>query len=203
MRIDIIPVGQMQVNCYVLSDRQTKNAILVDPGDDYPLIKSFLEKQKLKPRFIVHTHGHIDHIQADNEFALPVYAHKLDVELLINPEKNLSNFLSSPFKVDCEIKPLEDGQKITLDDLSLEVIHTPGHTPGGICLKADKVIFTGDSLFAGGVGRTDFPGASARELILSIWNKLLIFPDDTVIYPGHGPHSTIGREKRINPFLQS
>lgn len=201
MRIDIIPVGEMQVNCYVVSSETTQNAFLIDPGDDYPKIRSFLSREGLIPKFIVHTHGHIDHIQADNEFDLPVYAHRLDAELLTNPVTNLSDFLSFPFRVKGKIHALEDSQVLAVDDVSLEVIHTPGHTPGGICLKSGNVIFTGDTLFAGSVGRTDFPGASARQLIRSIRDRLLNFPDDTILYPGHGPSSTIAREKKINPFL--
>ncbi len=202
MRVDALSVGELQVNCYILSSSQTGNAIIIDPGDDYPKIKSFLEKHKLNPKFIVHTHGHIDHIQADDEFGLAVYAHKLDVELLKDPDKNLSNFLSFPFKVNSPVKPLEDGDNITLDDISLEAIHTPGHTPGGICLKAKNVVFTGDTLFAGSIGRTDFPGASGKQLIKSIKDRLLTLPDETLVYPGHGPFSSIGEEKRENPFLR-
>lgn len=202
MRVDALSVGELQVNCYILSSSQTGNAIIIDPGDDYPKIKSFLEKHKLNPKFIVHTHGHIDHIQADDEFGLTVYAHKLDVELLKDSGKNLSNFLSLPFKVSSPVKPLEDGEKITLDDMSLEVMHTPGHTPGGICLKAKNVVFTGDTLFAGSIGRTDFPGASGKQLIKSIKDRLFILPDETLVYPGHGPSSSIGEEKRENPFLR-
>lgn len=201
MRIDTIVVGPMQVNCYILSSKTTKNAILIDPGDEYSKLKAFLEKHKLTPRFIVHTHGHIDHIQADNEFNLAVYAHSLDVGLLKSPERNLSNFLNVPFRVKFDVKPIEDSQIIALDDFSLQVIHTPGHTPGGVCLKSDKAAFTGDTLFAAGIGRTDFPGASYEQLLKSIQEKLLVLPDDTIIYPGHGPCSTIGEEKRGNPFL--
>ena len=201
MRIDTITVGEMGVNCYVLSSKITKNAILIDPGDDYPRIRALLAQQKLKPQFIVHTHGHIDHIGADNEFNLPAYAHRLDVELLRDPQRNLSNFLSVPFKVELDIRPVEDLEIITLDDLNLQVIHTPGHTPGGICLKSGKVVFTGDTLFAGGIGRTDFPGASEEQLLKSIQDKLLNIADETVIYPGHGPASTIGKERKTNPFL--
>lgn len=202
MEINSITVGELQVNCYILSSSKTKNAIIIDPGDDYPKIKSFLAKHKLSPKFIVHTHGHIDHIQADDEFHLTVYAHTLDVELLKDPDKNLSHFLSFPFKVNSPIKSLEDAEFISLDDISLEVIHTPGHTPGGICLRAENVVFTGDTLFAGSIGRTDFPGASNQQLIKSIKDRLFILADETLVYPGHGPSSSIGEEKRDNPFLK-
>lgn len=201
MRIDVIPVGHMQANCYIVSSEKTRNAILIDPGDEPGAIKDFLAKNKLAPKLIAHTHGHIDHIQADNEFNLPVYVHTLDAELLKNPDKNLSRFFNSPFKVKLDIMTVEDKENITLDDLKFQVLHTPGHTPGGICLITDKVVFTGDTLFAGSIGRTDFPGASEKQLLQSIQDKLLPLPDDTVVYPGHGPESTIGREKKMNPFL--
>ncbi len=203
MHIDTLSVGEIQANCYIVSSIITKNAILIDPGDEYAKIKAFLDKKKLTAQLIVHTHGHIDHIQADNEFKLPVYVHKLDAELLMSPDKNLSRFLSHPFSVNAKIKAVDDLAHITLDDISLEVLHTPGHTPGGICLKSDNVIFTGDTLFAGSVGRTDFPGASCEQLMQSIRRRLLVFPDATIIYPGHGPYSTIGKEKKLNPFLVS
>ncbi len=202
MRIDTLAVGHMQANCYIVSSQKTGNAILIDPGDEYDKINDFLEKNKLTAKLIVHTHGHIDHIQADNEFNLPVYAHKSDLGLLKNPEKNLSSFLSHPFTVKREIVILEDGQSVALDDLRLTVLHTPGHTPGGICLKANNAVFTGDTLFAGSIGRTDFPGASEEQLLQSIRDKLINLADDTIVYPGHGPESTMGREKRTNPFLQ-
>lgn len=203
MRIDIIPVGHMQANCYVVSSLETHNAILIDPGDEYGTIKGFLEKKKLAAKFIVHTHGHIDHIQADNEFNLPIYVHKGDLQLLAEPEKNLSSFFGSSFKVKLAPKTVTDMETLVLDDLKLQVLHTPGHTPGGICLRSDKAVFTGDTLFAGSIGRTDFPGASQDELLKSIQEKLLNLPDNTIIYPGHGPASTIGREKKMNPFLRA
>lgn len=201
MRIDKIIVGSMQVNCYIVSSEKTSNALLIDPGDDFKRIHKFLENTKLNPCFIVHTHGHIDHIGTDNEFKLPVYAHRLEAELLKQPDKNLSSFLTKPFKVSGDINLLEDSQEITLDDIALKVLHTPGHTPGGICLDAGGIVFTGDTLFSGSVGRTDFSGASHEQLIKSIHDKLMGFADNTVIYPGHGPASTIGKEKRNNPFL--
>lgn len=203
MRIDILPVGHMQANCYVVSSQKTKNAILIDPGDEYSTIKNFLEKNGLTAKFILHTHGHIDHIQADNQFNLPVYIHKGDLQLLLEPEKNLSSFFGYPFKVKLAPKTVTDLEAIVLDDLKLEVLYTPGHTPGGICLRTDKAVFTGDTLFAGSIGRTDFPGASQNELLKSIQEKLLNLPDNTIIYPGHGPASTIGREKKMNPFLRA
>ncbi len=201
MHIDIIPVGSMQANCYIISSGRTKNAIVIDPGADYDKIRALLKKKKISPKLIIHTHGHIDHIQADQEFNLPVYIHRTEAEFLSNPDKNLSNFLGLPFELKAEIRPVDDQDMIRLDDLTAEVIHTPGHTPGGICLKIEGNIFTGDTLFNGGVGRTDFPGASHQQLIDSIRRRLLDYPDNTLVYPGHGPKTTIGQEKTTNPFL--
>jgi glyoxylase-like metal-dependent hydrolase (beta-lactamase superfamily II) len=207
-------VGAMQVNCYILGSLQSRGAIIIDPGDEYGKIKRILDKNRLAPAFIINTHGHIDHIGADKEFDIPIYIHKDDVALLKNPDLNLSSFLGSAFRLQERIYPLGDGQNLRLDRINLEVIHTPGHTPGGISLllknteclfslqgKTDKIVFTGDTLFCAGIGRTDFPGASERLLIESIKRKLLVLADETVLYPGHGPASTIAQERNNNPFL--
>lgn len=197
-----IIVGDLEENCYLIADEGTKNAIIIDPGDDYARIKKIIEQNKLHPRFIINTHGHADHIGADDKFGLPVYIHKLDAQCLNDSAENLSYLMGTPFSLTVPaVKILENGDFIKLDSLSLEVIHTPGHTPGGICLKADNLVFTGDTLFFGGIGRTDFPGASEQQLLASIRDRLLSLDDTTVIHPGHGPSSTIGNEKRRNPFL--
>jgi len=202
MLLKKIIVGDLEENCYIIADDNTSNAIIIDPGDDYERIQKFLDQNKLNPRFIINTHGHADHIGADDKFGLPVYIHKLDAQSLADPSKNLSYFTGTPFSLSIlKVKNLENGEVIKLDSLLLEVIHTPGHTPGGICLKVDNLVFTGDTLFFGGVGRTDFPGASEQQLIASIRDRLLSLDDETIIYPGHGPSSTIGNEKRRNPFL--
>lgn len=203
MILERIVVGSMEVNCYILGSEKSKEAVIIDPGDDYPKIKKAIDKLKLIPKFIVNTHGHMDHIGADDKFNLPIYIHKLDKECLVNPNKNLSAMFGMAYSVKSEIRQLEDTDTINIDNLILEVIHTPGHTPGGICIKVDNIIFTGDTLFMGGVGRTDFPGASEEKLFSSIREKLLVFSDDTVIYPGHGPQSSIGRERERNPFLET
>lgn len=195
----------MQVNCYILADSQTRRAMIIDPGDEYAKIAQLLGRKKLKASCIVNTHGHIDHIGAENEFSLPVYIYKDEVPMLKDASLNLSGFLQAPFTVKAEVKALEDNQEITLDSLRLKVLHTPGHTPGGIALlllqPEGKIVFTGDTLFYSSVGRTDFPGASSKTLINSIKTRLLTLSDDTVVYPGHGPRTTIGQEKKNNPFL--
>jgi len=207
MRIETICVGSFEVNCYIVFDTSTKEAIIIDPGADEKRIKRFLKAEGLKPAFIINTHGHIDHIGADNQLALPVYIHRDDVALLGDSRLNLSEFLTSSFKVTQQIRTLEDNQDISLDEvIHFKVIHTPGHTPGSICLlltyPQEKIIFCGDTLFCEGIGRTDFPGASSDLLITSIKKRLFILDDETIIYPGHGPKSTIGHEKRFNAFLK-
>lgn len=205
MILETLCVGPYQVNCYILASDIRSEAIVIDPGAECNKIKKSLDKYKLKPAFIINTHGHIDHIGCNDAFGVPVYIHSKDYALLQDPSLNLSNFLVSPYKVKSEIKTLKDKENIGLNGIELEVIHTPGHTPGGICLWMKKpnknILFTGDTLFCQGIGRTDFPGANENLIIESIKEKLFKLDDDTVIYPGHGASSTIGHEKRNNPFL--
>ena len=191
-------VGTVEANCYILSDNLTREAIIIDPGDEPEKIKRYLEKNKLTPKIIICTHGHIDHVGAVDDFSLPVFIHKLDKDSLADPSKNLSFLVGIPKTFSSQIKELKDNDKISLGAITLEVMHTPGHTPGGISLKLQNVIFTGDTLFYAGVGRTDFPGASEEELFNSIRSRLMVFSDDVIIYPGHGPYSTIGRERERN-----
>lgn len=205
MILETVCVGEFQVNCYILACEEASEAIIIDPGDDERKIRQALDRHKLKPAFIINTHGHIDHIGCDDKFGVPIYAHARELPLLKNPGLNLSDFVAVSYRVKSEVSALREGQLIDLAGIQLEVIHMPGHTPGGIALlmrkPEDGILFTGDSLFNMGIGRTDFPGADEAELKRSIKNKLFKLPDDTVIYPGHGPSSTIGREKKENPFL--
>lgn len=205
MIFETVSVGLYQANCYILAAKVQSGAIIIDPGDQEHKIRSLLNKYKLKPEFIINTHGHIDHIGSDDKFGVPIYIHIKELPLLNNPELNMSGFLGSSYRIKSEIKTVEEGSLLELDNIQLEVIHLPGHTPGGIALlmkkPKDKIVFTGDSLFRLSIGRTDFPGSDGNELINSIKEKLLKLPDDTVIYPGHGPSSTIGEEKKNNPFL--
>ncbi|HLD82392.1 MAG TPA: MBL fold metallo-hydrolase [Candidatus Omnitrophota bacterium] len=205
MILETVLVGSMQVNCYILAEGENSLSIIIDPGDEEGKIKKVLTKYKLTPGMLINTHGHIDHIGADDKFNVPVYAHSQDSSLLKDPRLNLSDFLVSGFSVKSKIHNLKDKQIIALGGIELEVIHIPGHTPGGISLllkrPKNKILFTGDSLFCQGIGRTDFPGADGKLLIKSIKEKLFALSDDTIIYPGHGASSTIGEEKRNNPFL--
>jgi len=205
MILETLCVGPMQVNCYILATEENSPAIIIDPGSEARKIKRILDKHKLKPALIINTHGHYDHIGSDNEFDVPVYIHNQDLALLRNPQLNLSGLFALPYRVKSEIRILEDNQNIELQGLQLKVVHLPGHTPGGIALRmikpTDKIVFTGDSLFCQGIGRSDLDGGDESLLIESIKEKLLTLADDTVIYPGHGPSSTIGEEKKNNPFF--
>lgn len=201
MIIESIIVGPNQANCYILACDSTKDAAIIDPGADYSEIKKLIDKLGVNPKFIINTHGHADHIAANKDFKLPVLIHRLDAGFLKNPYKNMSVFFGFWVTSPTPQRLLEDGDEIKLGEIVLKILHTPGHTPGGICIKTDSVVFTGDTLFAGGVGRTDLAGSSEKDLFDSIKNKLLVLGDDVVIYPGHGPSSTIGKEKKTNPFL--
>lgn len=205
MILETICVGPMQVNCYILAGAEGSQAIIIDPGDEAGKIKRVLDKHSLSAAFIINTHGHYDHIGCDDKFGVPVYIHRKDLALLENSELNLSGAFALPYQVKSKIATLEDRQVIELGDIRLEVMHMPGHTAGGIALRmmqpTDKIVFTGDSLFAQGIGRSDLSGGDASLLIKSIKQRLLTLADDTVIYPGHGEPSTIGEEKRSNPYL--
>lgn len=195
--LKIVPIA---ANCYIFGCANTKEAVVIDPGGGDELIKQEISASGLTPVFIINTHGHGDHIGANSKMGLPVYIHVADAQFLTNPLKNLSGILGIPVSSPPASRLLEDGDKIELGDLILEVIHTPGHTPGSICIRCDEIVFTGDTLFAEGVGRTDLEGGSEFRLFKSIRERLFILPDETKVYPGHGPATTIGHEKEYNPL---
>lgn len=200
--VNTLKVGPMAANCYIITHVPTKDACLIDPGGEPERIKSFLKKNGMNPKFIINTHGHGDHIIGNGYFGIPIYIHRLEKDFLTNPDLNLSGAFGLSLKTPKASKLLEDGEKIYLNDLELEILHTPGHTPGGISIKLDGVVFTGDTLFAGSVGRTDLPDGDEKALLGSIRKKLFALNNDTVVYPGHGQESTIGIEKESNPFLK-
>ena len=205
MIVQTLPVGPMQANCYVLGCEKTGAAIVIDPGDEGARIISVINEQKLQLKLIVNTHGHVDHIVANADLkektSAPLCIHSADADMLVNPQKNLSFFIGAPVTSPGPDRLLAHGDILEVGELHLEVMHTPGHSQGSICLLGDDCIFTGDLLFAGGIGRYDFPGSSYTDLIDSL-QKVIALDDALVVYPGHGPATTIGHEQRTNPFLK-
>jgi hydroxyacylglutathione hydrolase len=199
MKIQTFNVGMLSTNCYVVSCQETQDAIIIDPGFDVPFeaeqIFRYVDEEMLRVKFLVNTHGHSDHIRGDNilkkKYNAPICIHAYDAPAIGDLEENFSprNIL------------LGDEDLLKFGKATLKVMHTPGHTPGSISLVGEKLVFTGDTLFAGGIGRTDFLGGSDRDISLSL-RKLLRLPDDYVVYPGHGVATVMGEEKRFNPFLK-
>jgi hydroxyacylglutathione hydrolase len=210
MKIDCLTLGAFQTNCYILrANEATKDCLIIDTGLEAGGLVDFLEIHRLNPVAVVLTHGHADHIAGLAELRrrfqeIKVYIHKLDAGMLTGEKDNLSSMAGVSFNFEPANFLLEQGDVINQANTKLDVLHTPGHTPGGICLysKTDGIVFVGDTLFADSVGRTDMPGGSGLQLIKSIKQKLCTLPDETVVYPGHGPQTTIAKEKEDNPFLQ-
>lgn len=202
-----IPVGALEVNCYIVWDADTLEGVIIDPGADASEIEAAVREEGVKVRCVINTHGHFDHVGADGAmkatFGAPVAIHPKDAALMADAHEHGIFFgVNTPQQSEPDIL-LEDGQVMEFGPLKLKVIHTPGHTRGGVCLYMEdgKVLFTGDTLFAGSIGRTDFEGGSMEDLMSSITGKLLPLGNEVRVLPGHGPESTIGEEWEINPFL--
>ena len=200
-----MPSGPLEVNCYIIGCEKTAKAAVIDPGGDADKIMALLGKHGLDLQFVVNTHGHFDHIGANRQLVEATGAqlliHKADSPLLHQAKAHAAMFgLSTELSTE-PARELLDGDVIRLGDLSIKTIHTPGHSPGGICLYVEDCLFVGDTLFAGSIGRTDLPGGDYQQLISSIVDRLMPLPDQTRVFPGHGPATTIGNEKRHNPFL--
>lgn len=204
MLVKGLVVGPLQVNCYLVGCEETKEGIVIDPGGDAPAILPQIHALGLNIAYIVNTHGHIDHVAANRSVkeatGAPIAIHRLDAPWLTSPQGGLALLLGVTPGPPADIL-LEEGDEVRFGNIGLKVLHTPGHTSGGISLLGEGVIFTGDALFNMGIGRTDLPGGDFKTLIESIRSKLFTLPEETVVYPGHGPATTIGREKRTNPFV--
>jgi hydroxyacylglutathione hydrolase len=210
MEIRTFELGSFQVSAYVVVAGE--DAMIVDAPEGADEIIGVCDRRGLVPRILVNTHGHADHIHANAAMkkhwkAIAIAVGAGDAEMLQSPMKNLSALLMSWVKSPAADRLLADGDTIAVGEAKFQVLATPGHTPGGISLycpdaaEGRGVVFTGDALFAGGIGRTDFPGGDYDLLLESIRKKLLTLPPETVVYPGHGPASTVGQEARSNPFL--
>lgn len=206
MLVKCLAVGALAANCYLVWCEKTKDGLVIDPGGEGERILAEIHKESLHVKYIINTHGHIDHIAANEQVKEATGArlaiHMDDLPLLDDPFQNLSLYMGREYHCSPPELTVREGDEIAVgNDVKLTVLHTPGHTRGGISLKAPGAIFTGDTLFAESVGRTDFPGGSFNDLVASIKNKILTCDDDWVVYPGHGPATTVGHERVHNPFL--
>jgi len=205
--IDVIRlvIGDLAANCYLIYSEATRNSIVIDPGGDEETILEEIRKKNLNIKYIILTHGHFDHIGAVKPIkeatGALVAIHREDGDHLLNPYKNLSFLMG----YECIQTPadllLEDGSTVMLDDTALTIVHTPGHSKGSICIQMPGAIFTGDTLFKGSIGRTDFVDGNLEQILNSIRKKLMVLPDETIVYPGHGDSTTIGLERASNPFI--
>ena len=206
MKYETLVVGALETNCYLAYCSETRAAAVIDPGADPEKIIQTTAELELKPVLLINTHGHVDHVGANKDikdkYGVPLCIHEADQKMLKSVlQSGLSFLLGAKASPDAD-RFLEDGEILDIGHQQLEVIHTPGHSPGSISLKSDGLIFSGDTLFCGGIGRTDLPGGSLKELEKSINERILLFPDDTRVLPGHGPSTTVGQEKADNPFIQ-
>lgn len=206
MIIEKLEVGSFVANCYIIGNESNQEGIVIDPGAEASKILNKVKSLGLEIKFIILTHGHMDHVGALQEIkeatgaVVAIHADDAGALQRSNPLSAMIDF--SPQTPPPPDRLLKDGDSLAAGNLSFSVIHTPGHTPGGICLLAEQVVFTGDTLFNSSIGRTDLAGGSYQQLIDGILSKLMALPDDTTVYPGHGPETTIGTERRLNPFLR-
>jgi hydroxyacylglutathione hydrolase len=206
---EILPVGILQCNCSIFGDEESREAIVIDPGADIAKIESILQKHSLSVKAIVVTHAHIDHVagakQLKEKTGAPVYMNANDEELLSALDIQAQWLgIQTPERVEVD-SDANEGTTLALGNSTFHVMHTPGHTQGSISIfipQQNKLI-AGDTLFRDSIGRTDLPGGNTRQILSSIKTKLLVLPEETIVVPGHGPQTEIGREKESNPFLQN
>jgi hydroxyacylglutathione hydrolase len=196
-------VGFLETNCYLIFD-SSANALCIDPGSDADTIISYCSENKINTKNILLTHAHYDHIGGVNalveHFQIPVWVHPSDYEMATNPDLNFSSLLSSPYRIDSHLEVFK-GEEFSFGKFSIRIFHTPGHTPGSVCFYWDKSLISGDTLFRNSIGRSDFPGSNGKELIHSIQHRLMPLDDEVTVYPGHGMITSIGHERKRNPFI--
>ncbi|TCS76671.1 MBL fold metallo-hydrolase [Pectinatus cerevisiiphilus] len=205
MKVKVFTNGSFEENCYLAIDEPTGEALIIDPGSQPKSIIQWVKEEKCKVKYVINTHGHSDHIGANtevcNEFGVKLGIHPLDAPMLTDTKLNLSAYWGEPILSKKADFFLNENDIVKCGDSELRVVHTPGHTPGGICLVGEKIIFSGDSLFADSIGRTDFPGGSTAALIKSLKEKILPLAGSIIVYPGHGPTTTIDHERTYNPYF--
>jgi len=206
IEIKMMVLGPVQTNCFFLINEDTKELLIIDPADRAQGIIDWIQSEGLKPVAILLTHGHFDHIMAveglRKEYQIPMYASKDEVEVLANPQLNVSTMMGAYVSMKAD-ELFADGDVLELAGMKLKVISTPGHTIGSVCfyIEEEKMLISGDTLFEASVGRTDFPTGSSRQLIHSIKTRLFILPEDVNVFPGHGEVTSIAYEKTHNPFI--
>ncbi|PLX92926.1 MAG: MBL fold metallo-hydrolase [Desulfuromonas sp.] len=205
MIVETLAVGPLQVNCYLVVCSRTKDALIIDPGDEGDRILEKVNALGAKVKMVVNTHGHFDHVGANHQViaatGVELCMHREDLPLLKVAAKQAQGYGLPGVESPDPKRFLDNGDLVEVGDLSFEVIHTPGHSPGGICMYGEGHLFSGDTLFAGSIGRTDLPGGNMDQLLRHIRSQLMVLPEATIVHPGHGPDSTIGREKSVNPFI--
>jgi len=206
IKVHKVMLGRVGTNCYFVINQETKEVLIFDPADRADVIVGIIEKDELQPRAILLTHGHFDHIMAVNilaeKYKIPVYAHEDEAELLKDSNINASAMVGTAVSV-LPTNLLKDGEKLTIAGIAMKVLYTPGHTKGGVCyyIPEAKKVISGDTLFADSIGRTDLPTGNYSTLLQSIRTKLFALEDSTEVLPGHGEATTIGHEKKYNPFV--
>ncbi len=202
-----LTVGLLEVNCWILGDEKTREAVVIDPGGDEDEILDTLNRNNLKLKLIIDTHGHFDHVDANQPLkdatGAQIAIHEADGQMLIKPSSEAMFFTGNRLRLSQADILLKEGDILTFGDYRLKVLHTPGHTPGGISLVLEDhtYVYVGDLLFAGSIGRTDFPGGDYDALINAVRTKIFPLGDNYNVYPGHGPVTTVGQERKYNPFF--
>jgi hydroxyacylglutathione hydrolase len=203
----IMSVGMLESNCYILGDENSREAVVIDPGGDGPDILAAIAKENLKLKIIINTHGHFDHIGANQALkeatGAPIAIHSADAAMLSQPSAEALFFTGGRLQPSTAEIILAEDDILEFGSYQLKVLHTPGHTLGGICLvlQSEPIVYVGDTLFAGSIGRTDFPGGSFDDLISSVRIKIFPLGDNYIVMPGHGPATTVGQERQYNPFF--